>query len=169
MTPEFDIASEDGAIFSHCRQYRYGLWRTWDAGIKKALFVGLNPSSADENRNDPTIRRLIGFSRSWGYGGIMAGNLFGWRTPFPKQLWGVNHPIGAQNDQWLKWMGRHAGIILACWGNGGAGVDKTAYARRISIVRHLLPAPLYCLGLTKQGQPRHPLYLKKETLLEKLY
>src|SRR4029077_5114543 len=88
------------AEFSHCRRYRFALWRRWDSG-PQVLFVMLNPSTADETTDDPTIRRCIGFARTWGFGSLAGANLFAFRTLKPRQLRPASEPIGAGNDDWL--------------------------------------------------------------------
>ena len=146
-----------GAAFSYCRKYRYSLWRIWDNNLRKVMFIGLNPSTANELVDDPTIRRCIGFARSWGYGGLYVVNLFAYRATDPKRLRKVANPVGHENDKWLLETASQVEIIVAAWGNKGA------YLNRDCEVRKMLPN-LYCLGVTKPGQPRHPLYLRKDLL-----
>ena len=90
------------AFFSKDRIYRYALWRIWDYDLPKVLFIGLNPSTADEFKNDPTIRRCMRYSYDWGYGGYIMGNIFGYRSTDPRNLKKVKDPIGLDNDFWLK-------------------------------------------------------------------
>jgi len=145
------------AIFDSTRQYRYSLWREWNSVAPRVGFVMLNPSQADETVNDPTIRRCLGFARSWGYGSVEIVNLFAYRTPHPKQLRQVSDPIGQENDRTLVTFAQRVDRIILAWGNWGRlhGRDQ--------VVRHLLrSADLYCLGMTRQAQPIHPLYLKSD-------
>ena len=144
---------EGGACFSHCRRYRYSLWRRWGPG-PAVMVVGLNPSTADALHDDPTIRRCLGFARAWGYGALCMTNLFAYRAVAPACLSRVKDPIGANNDQKLQALAQSAGLILAAWGNGGS------LEGRDLVVRSLLP-PLHILGLTRRGQPCHPLYLPR--------
>lgn len=144
------------ACFSRCGTYRYALWRRWAAG-PQVLFVMLNPSTADKQRNDPTIRRCIGFAASWGYGAVAVGNLFAFRTPSPRVLRQAAHPVGRANDRWLLRLAAESNCVIAAWGNEGV------LLARDSRVRELL-APLNALGLTQQGQPRHPLYVQHGVL-----
>lgn len=85
------------AIISECGKYRYSLSRIWDENKANVLFIMLNPSTADGDVDDPTIRRCIGFAKSWGYGGIYVGNLFAYRATDPKELLKVENPIGFEN------------------------------------------------------------------------
>lgn len=144
-----------GAVFSACGAYRYALWRTWDTDLPAVLFIGLNPSTADAIRDDPTIRRCLGYARAWGCGSLQVANLFALRTPHPEQLWQAADPIGPDNDTWLDALSAEAGLIVACWGNWGA------QRQRAEQVQARLPG-LACLGVTRQGQPAHPLYLRKD-------
>lgn len=146
------------ADFSPDRVYRYTLWRRWGGEANKTYvqFIGLNPSTADETQDDPTVRRCIAFAQKWGYGGMCMTNLFAFRATDPNVMKKADDPIGAENDNWLTWIAHGAGKTIACWGVHGT------HNNRASAIKLMLPE-LYCLGLTKEGQPRHPLYLKKET------
>ena len=90
------------AKFSACRKYRYALWRTWDESKPNVMIIGLNPSTADENENDPTITRCINFAKSWGYGGVCVTNLFAYCATVPSDMKASNDPIGSENDSWNK-------------------------------------------------------------------
>ena len=144
-----------GATFDATGSYRYSLWREWDSCAPRVGFVMLNPSQADQTINDPTIRRCIGFAQRWGYGFLEVVNLFAYRTSTPKTLCQVPDPIGAENDRYLASLGQRVDHIILAWGNWG-----TLQNRSHSAMPLLVQSPLYCLGLTKTGQPRHPLYLK---------
>lgn len=144
------------AQFSTCRKYRYALWRWWDRTKPYAMFIGLNPSTADETNDDPTIRRCIGFVAEWGYGGLCMANLFAFRATDPKNMMKHPEPIGPKNDYWLLELSRQAGIVIAAWG------AKGEYKHRSKTACAAL-RDLKCLGLTKTGHPRHPLYLPKDT------
>lgn len=140
-------------ILSQDRRYRYVLWREWSApGSPYALFVGLNPSTADETQDDPTIRRCRGFARAWGLDALCMVNLFAWRATDPKGMLAAKDPIGPENDRWLAVLSREAEITIAAWGAHGD------HLHRARCVLPILTAP-HCLGLTLGGQPRHPLYL----------
>lgn len=143
------------AIFSPDRQYRYALSRVWDESTAKVLFISLNPSTADEYHDDPTVRRCIGYARSWGYGGLWVANLFAYRATDPRELKRISDPIGPENDSWLKELAQDADLIIAAWGNAGC------YQGRDRVVRSML-GEIHCLGVNKSGQPSHPLYLRKD-------
>ncbi|NCA72531.1 MAG: DUF1643 domain-containing protein [Sphingobacteriia bacterium] len=143
------------AVFSPCGRYRYVLWRHWGGPGGEAMIVGLNPSTADADRDDPTIRRCIAFARDWGYAGLCMTNLFAYRATKPADLLAADDPVGSDNDAWLREMAAHAAIVVAAWGVHGT------WRGREQAVRKMLPQ-LACLGLTRQGQPRHPLYLRHE-------
>jgi hypothetical protein len=140
-------------IFSPCRQYRYTLWREFDMfNSSYAMFVGLNPSTADEVQNDPTVRRCINFAKSWGYGALCMTNIFAYRATDPREMVAQADPVGPENDEWLVRCAREAGIVVAAWGNHGSYLDRDREVMRIL-------DNLSCLGITKAGQPIHPLYV----------
>lgn len=149
-------ASESSAVFSPCRRYRYELWRRWTEG-PFVQFVGLNPSTADETNDDPTIRRCIAFAKSWGYGALCMTNLFAWRATDPADMKQQIEPVGAENDATLLRIGSQAGIIVAAWGSHGSHQGRDGQVKGL-----LKPLEkLHFLSLTKSGAPGHPLYLPK--------
>src|SRR5262245_38555366 len=87
------------AVFSPCRKYRYSLTRIWDAERPNVMFVGLNPSTADDQVDDPTVRRCIGFARKWRFGGMIIVNLFAYRSTDPNRLQEILDPVGPENDE----------------------------------------------------------------------
>ena len=141
------------AILSPCRTYRYSLTREWGSGIA-VLFVGLNPSTADETSDDPTIRRCIGFAREWGYARLHMANLFAFRSTDPSGMKNASDPIGPENDMHLLALANDSALTVAAWGTHGT------FGGRHSTVRKMLPR-LHYLRLTKDGHPGHPLYLPK--------
>jgi hypothetical protein len=141
------------ASLSTCRKYRFALWRIWDEALPYAMIIGLNPSTADEVEDDPTIGRCIDFAKSWGYGGLCMANLFAYRATDPEDMIKASDPIGAENDQWLINLAKDAGVVVAAWGNDGS------YKGRSKEVIQLIPS-LHYLKLNKTGEPAHPLYLK---------
>ena len=151
---------EKGAQFSKDRIYRYTLWRTWRQGDGHVMFIGLNPSTADETQDDPTIRRCIGFAKDLGYGGVLMLNLFAFRATNPKELKKTNHPIGPENNHCLQRYFDPIGFNIACWGSLGSYLNRGR-----DVIDMLGEDGLLCFGLTKNGQPRHPLYLKKDSEL----
>jgi len=145
-----------GAIFSPCRAYRYSLWRIWSDVMPVVGFIGLNPSTADETVNDPTIRRCMRFAKDWGYGGLIMLNLFAFRSTDPKGLRTVDDPVGPENDGHLCTQSEMCAKMIAAWGIHGAYLDRGAQ------VQQMLSGNLWHLGLTKDGFPRHPLYLRAD-------
>ncbi len=144
-------AMERSATLSPCRAYRYALWRRWGRG-PYAMFIGLNPSTADETNDDPTIRRCIGFARAWGYEALCMTNLFAYRATQPADMKKAADPVGWENDGALKMLARDAGVVVAAWGAHGT------FKGRDQSVRLGVPN-LHYLRLTKDGHPGHPLYL----------
>ena len=145
------------AQFSTCRQYRYALWRTWDKTKPIVLFIGLNPSTADEKNNDPTITRCINFAASWGYGGVRVANLFAYRATQPAVMKNASDPIGHDNDGWITKLAEEADLVVAAWGNDGCYLNRSATVRE-SITK------LHCLNVNKSGEPSHPLYQRADTM-----
>lgn len=147
-----------GAVISQCGRYRYQLWRIWNDDKPLVLFVCLNPSTADANTDDPTLRRIMGFVYQMGCGGFYLGNLFALRSPYPSDLRYGRDPVGPENDRHLREMADKAQRVVFAWGNDG-DLNK-----RHLQVREMFPAAM-CFGLTKAGHPRHPLYLPKDSQL----
>lgn len=129
--------------------YRYSLSRIWDPTKRSVLFIGLNPSTADDKIDDHTITRCSRFAQKWGYGGMLMGNLFAYRATDPQTLKRVKDPIGPDNDEWLLKLAKKADKVVAVWGNGGLFLNRSKYIRQ-----HL--KTIYCLKLTRAGQPHHP-------------
>ncbi|KKM80047.1 hypothetical protein LCGC14_1343720 [marine sediment metagenome] len=144
------------AVLSPCGRYRYSLTREFFMGAGRVLFVMLNPSTADAETDDPTIRRCIGFARRWGFRRLDVGNLFAWRATNPKEIRQVSDPVGPENDRRLMYLSECADAVIAAWGTHGA------YRNRDSDVLALLAGKVEHLGLTKQGHPKHPLYLRND-------
>ena len=151
---------ERSAEFSPCRRYRYVLWRNWGDLITPTkgyvMFIGLNPSTADETNDDPTVRRCIAYAKAWGYSALCMTNIFAFRATDPKDMMLAHliDPVGPENDAWLLAMANDAALVVAAWGVHGSFQDRGGYVRRF------LPK-LHCLRLTKDGHPGHPLYLPK--------
>ena len=159
---------EVGATFSPCCTYRYRLWRSWDESKHRHVWVMLNPSTADEKVLDPTVRRCVRFSRSWGAGSIEVVNLFALRATDPKELGrGGPRAVGPDNDQAIVDTCRGARMILCAWGSkgtlDGASTVFTRAEEVVSLLRgeHGDQEALHHLGMTiRDRQPRHPLYVK---------
>jgi hypothetical protein len=145
------MPTERNAILSSCRAYRYVLSREWGAG-PLVLFVGLNPSTADETEDDPTVRRCVGFANAWGYNRLFLANLFGFRSTKPRELLRATDPVGPENDRYLRNLSRRADLTVAAW-----GVQGRWHGRNDEVCGML--ANLHYLRLTKGGHPSHPLYL----------
>lgn len=183
-TPDSYI--DAGATISTCGRYRYRLWREWrlhprpahwdmwtdERGLpvvdgnghqlgtpKSCVFVMLNPSTADGKSDDPTIRRCVGFAKSWGYDRLEVVNIFAYRATNPRDLLALNHaddPVGWRNEEYVRQViARHRlGVIVCAWGahGGHLGQDETMLGWIGSL-------PRFALGLTAGGHPRHPLYV----------
>ena len=154
-------AAKTGAVLSSCGRYRYRLNREWLGGEGDILFIMLNPSTADEEKDDPTIRRCIGFARRWGFRRLWVGNLFALRATDPRELTRVADPVGPDNNEHLVGMAVSAECIVAAWGAWGALRGRDEEIRQII-------GGLEHLGLTKEGHPRHPLYVRADTTREVL-
>lgn len=151
------------AVLSDCKTYRYALTREWDTGLR-ALWIMLNPSTADALVDDPTIRRCISFSRSLGMGSLEVVNLFAFRATDPNdmataQTNGID-VVGPENDATITAAALRADTIVAAW-----GADKLAPLRSVSMRRLVAPRVLFALGKTKSGAPKHPLYLPSNSVL----
>jgi len=141
------------ATLSAYRTYRYSLTREWGSGFA-VLFVGLNPSTADETLDDPTIRRWVSFAREWGYARLHMANLFAFRATDPRDMKNATDPVGPENDKQLLTLANDSILTVAAWGVHGT------FGGRHKAVRQMLPR-LHYLRLTKDGHPGHPLYLPK--------
>ncbi|MEB3173539.1 MAG: DUF1643 domain-containing protein [Cyanobacteriota bacterium] len=183
------LTSGAKAAFSSCGRYRWWLRRQWQPQGPVLLFVGLNPSRADGQRDDPTLRRLVGFARQWGYGALEVVNLFGRISASPALLKRSADPVGPSNDSWLLralqgGAGDIGGGAANAGGDGGGGSspaaiwfgwgNQGAWRGRERQVLRLIgqslqrcgaspPPELLCLGVTAAGQPRHPLYVASAT------
>ncbi len=149
-------ATPTSAIFSDCRLYRYALWRRWSHG-ELIAFVGLNPSTADETLNDPTIRRCIGFAKDWGYGGLAMLNIFAYRATDPMKMKSVADPVGPLDYQPIVAVAGMCPCVVTAWGVHGEHLER---GQKVLHVLRTAAARVCHLGLTKQGMPKHPLYLK---------
>lgn len=148
-----DAVSE--AVYSDCEHYRYLLTRVWAPG-RKALFVMLNPSTATEVQNDPTVERCERRARALGYGAFRVTNIFAFRATDPKVMRAVADPVGPENDAAILDSVGWADTIVCAWGNHGLHLDR---GNQVASLLRATRAPLFHLGLTGQGQPRHPLYV----------
>lgn len=119
------------------------------------MLIGLNPSTADAKRNDPTIRRCIGFAHAWGFGGVWVLNLFAFRATYPHDLKAADDPVGPRNDWWLRRIARRCERVVACWGNDGGFMGRSGQ------VGAMLRDRLEIIRMNGTGEPAHPLYLPK--------
>lgn len=144
------------AIYSDCERYRYSLTRIWDRSGTRVHFLMLNPSTATEVQNDPTVERCERRARALGFGSFTVTNIFAWRDTDPKNMKAAADPIGPANDEAILNASRTADKIIAAWGTHGAHLNRGAAVK--SLLRDL-GKPLYHLGLSKAGHPKHPLYI----------
>ena len=148
------------ARYSDCEAYRYELGRVWDAALPRVLFVMLNPSTATERQNDPTIERCERRARALGFGGFVAANIFAFRATDPRDMRAAADPVGPENDRVIARAAARADRVIAAWGVHGAHLGRgTDVAARL----HARGIALHHLGLTRDGHPRHPLYVAYRT------
>ena len=160
-----------GAYFSECRKFRYSLWRRWDDNLSfwtcanvepnadLCCFIGLNPSTADEKLDDPTIRRCIGFAKDWGFNGLVMLNIFAYRATDPKDMKAFPAPEGPLNNLAICTVAGLVGRTVAAWGVHGVHRNRGLWVKPLLLEHHPV-----CLGLTKGGHPKHPLYLPKNSV-----
>lgn len=167
---ESNIKLKDGfemmgsALFSPCEIYRYRLNRVWDKAKPAIAFCMANPSVADSAILDNTVRRCLNYAISWGYGSLEVVNAFALRSTDPKGLRKINDPIGPDNDEAIISCRKEVDIMVAAWGT------IAQYKNRGNQVHELLKAHggLHYLELSKNGIPKHPLYLKKNLIPQEL-
>lgn len=149
--------TERRAVLSPCKSYRYALWRIWEPqNPRYALFIGLNPSKADAVEDDNTVRRCISLAKSWGCGSLCMANLFAYRHKDPAAMKAQCDPVGSENDAWLLKLRRGAAVTIAAWGIHGSFRDRDRAILKMF-------GAMSCLGATKYGYPRHPLYVRAGT------
>lgn len=146
------------AILSACGAYRYRLERSWNDDLPAVAFIMLNPSTADALQDDPTIRRCIGFAKSWGFGSLIVGNLFALRSTSPAALYYNPFPIGPDNNAHLREIAIRASLVVCAWGNHGLFQERGRY-----VAEMLNHGNLAALKVTGKGQPGHPLYVAAAT------
>ena len=146
------------AVLSDDNIYRYQLSRIWDEEKPKILFIMLNPSTADEFVEDPTIRRVVNYAKDWGYGGVYVGNLYAFRSTDPKGLKSIADPVGPENINHIQTLISLVDKVIYAWGNEQKEPDW---------LKKIVETP-YCIEISKKGIPKHPLYLKK-CLIPQIY
>lgn len=143
------------AIFDDSEMYRYSLTRVWSNNQNKVLFVMLNPSTADHNVDDPTIRRCINFAKNWGVGSLEVVNLFGYRATDPDELKKAADPIGPDNDIHIQRAALQSDKIILAW-----GTKEYLLGRNKKVMEDVLFSyKTHCLDISKNGHPKHPLYI----------
>lgn len=155
---DMDLSLPSGAIFSDDRTYRYALWRVWSSFRPFLMVIGLNPSTANEVKTDPTITRLIIRADRDGFGGLLMGNLYAYVSTWPKVLLTNKESVGEFNDSYLRLMISLSGRQLCGWGS------FPPVKRRAPEVLEMMKEP-YCLGTNADGEPTHPLYIAYETAM----
>ena len=148
--------AQSTAVYSDCERYRYLLTRTWNGARGKALFVMLNPSTATETQNDPTVERCERRARALGFGAFRVTNIFAFRATEPKVMRAQDDPVGPQNDAAITESLAWADQIICAWGAHGAHLGRGA---AVEALLRGAQKPLFHLGLTKAGAPKHPLYI----------
>ena len=175
---------ESGADISADGKYRYLLWREWrgvapnknwrwlgakdGAGEeigepKSCLFIMLNPSTADADKDDPTIRRCVAFAKRFGFDRLEVVNLFAFRATDPREvlrMTAAGDPVGVRNQEVIERAASDAGLIICAWGTNGAHLQQAE-----TVLGWLSDSETFALGLSKEGHPRHPLYLKADAPL----
>lgn len=155
------------ARFSECRTYRYTLWRNWNCGLftpagkpkSYVNFICLNPSTADEIDDDPTIRKCIKFAKTWGFPAMCVTNLFAYRSTDRSVLKTVQDPIGPENDYYLENIAVNADLVIAAWSQ-----DGSLFGRSETVIKNLnVPMSYLRMGKGKKPEPWHPLYLPDAT------
>ncbi len=149
------------ANFSRCKQYRYLAEREWDTTKPTVLFIMLNPSTLDHKQDNPTIKRCLGFAQDLGFGNLLIANLFAYKATKPEELMLAHDPLGSRNMEYLRKARNQSDTIITAWGVPQA-IKKLAPKKQFELINSW---ESYSLGYCKDGNPRHPLYLKKGSKL----
>ena len=155
---------ENDAVISDCGRYRYLLRRVWDQRKPRALFVMLNPSTADAKVDDPTIRSCVRLVSGLGYGSLEVVNLYGWRATKPVDLAKAADPVGPENGNIAGAAVTRCDVVICAWGADAMAKDDVTKSFRDLALKYR--PMVYCFGRTKGGAPKHPLYIKSGTPLE---
>ena len=165
VQPIFFGDGECGATFSACRTWRYCLWRRWSARQERetriVAFVGLNPSTADESVNDPTVRRCIAFAKRWEFDGLAMLNLFAYRATAPADMKAADDCVGELNDEAIKQVASVCAQTICCWGADGGHLHRGSQVKQL--LSQTCGRAVWHLGFTLHGHPKHPLYLRSDT------
>lgn len=156
------------ATFSSCGRYRYQLDRRWSESGARLCWVMLNPSTADHRLDDPTVRRCIAFSKSWGFGAVYVVNLFAWRSTDPRLLPPGREAIGDDCDHYIRTSMELSSMVVCAWGTASAAPPEVRDLLRerscaISDLAKLSGRTLEAISVTKDGVPGHPLYLRGDS------
>jgi len=151
-----DLFTETGARFSECRRYRYRLWRYWDRARPALCFLMLNPSTADDVSNDPTVERCQRRAMAMGFGGLEVVNIFAFRSTNPNVLQSIEDPVGPENDQAILAACASAGMVICAWGEPGQLRSRSEAVRSLLAEASITP---YALAVNVSGEPKHPLYV----------
>ena len=151
-----NLLQTSSAVFSSCGSYRYRLQREIGPGEKTLLFIGLNPSTADEEKNDPTVERIERRAKAMGFGRISVCNIFAYRATDPQVMKGQPFPVGPENDAAILEEARKADLVLCAWGIHGCHLNR---GREVEKLLRNAGIPLHCLGRNHDGSPKHPLYI----------
>lgn len=160
--------TKSSAQFSPCKLYRYTLERWW-SGIyganDYACFIMLNPSVADERQDDPTVHRAAMFAKRWGFAGLIVTNIFAYRATDPQKLYGLQVDlVGPDNDDAILRVAKGAKLVVCAWGCHGALRGRAA---EVIDTLKANAVPMHCLGVTKAGFPKHPLYMRADKPIER--
>ena len=156
-----DLTTLARACYSDCERYRYSLTIQWDRKLPNVMVIGLNPSTATEKSNDPTITRLERYAQRNGFGSLEMYNAYAYRATNPKEMLAQTDPNGPENDATLRIAALYADTIIFAWGNH---CDPDREQAIWQLVQNLDNEPPRCWGLTQSDRPKHPLYLKDEIL-----
>ena len=163
------MISRPPQVLSDCEIYEYEFRRVWDPSAPLALWIMLNPSMITPEPGDlptaadgPTVGRIAAFSRQWGCGGLVTGNVFAHRAVDPEQLKRCADPVGPDNDETLGRLLAEATVVIAAW---GASFPHRYKDRVREVEDRLRTVGAQCLGKTSAGHPRHPLYVPGTTQL----
>lgn len=161
----FEETDSRGATFSPCRKYRYTLWRSWEPDWQGncVVYIALNPSTADENVNDPTVTRCINRAVQMDFGGMYMLNIFSYRATDPIDMKAKAEPVGEENDRRIVEICKNAKMIVCCWGNHGKHMKRSAKVRELL---EQFKDKVYAIEVNSGGEPKHPLYCGYEKLPE---
>ncbi len=144
------------ATYSDDELYRYELTRIWQPDGRRVSFVMLNPSTATEQQNDPTVERCERRARTLGFGAFRVTNIFAWRATDPRAMRRAPDPVGPENDATILEAAIWADQVICAWGTHGTFMGRGA---TVETLLRRTGKPLFHLGLSKAGHPKHPLYI----------